>query len=1020
MLACRKDTVDPVATSVATVDGGTGTDTFEVSHSTGTFGTDLGINRSFYTPTLSDWATDLYLTGGDVDEDVEYVTQDVGDVTLSLYDGADSGISQNVYLKNTGRSGDVLTVASLTYIDTTLTDDIDIVNLYSMGSSLSASNDLNAFTSLSATTLNIMHDDETTTGAVGGHLIDGDQDYSDEDLEITIADTATDSNVALIDATNFVADLTLIGLDDNNVTVIGGLGNDALSTDSGNDDIEGGAGNDTIISGSGQDTVDGGAGNDQIFGKAGNDALDGGGGNDWIEGELGNDTIDGGTGNDTIIGGAGADTLDGGDGADVYVYENVADSPVDNVLATTLYDNLDTTTFAADGDVINIAQLLNWVSPTVQLSTDYVDTDEVNTLTKVNLAADLATVFLLGTHSPVNDGIIDAQIVTATAGDLSVVGGNTENASFLLIDVDDSGTFATANDLAIYLPGWDGATDAFTVGNFDLLTDLVAPAVTITDMNSIDFTTSEEGVAALTAELGALTAGNSWVIAAPAPSATAPSQQVVTTGTYGVGWLTVTDGAGNVGTAEDADGLFQAVHVGDGTTVLNGNSIGGSPDEYFFLDNTGGSDTVNAGGGNDHIDAQAGTHTVNAGDGNDTILWSDNASVIDGGAGSDTLQISDQTSNVTIDLRHGLQTFTLSAGGSVLRTDLSNIENITALATDASLYTINGNDGNNTFSGAAGIDTFDGEGGSDTYTGLGGVDIFNATVGTVAITDLGAGGLNDELHVANNSVAVNATVTGNWNAGGTDGANAGGDDTANVNGTVTLTIADTGVAVGYTVNLAWADVVTAATDGYTVTAAGNVGTSAITGSIADDNLTGGTGVDTIAGGAGADTITVSTDSAIDLIRYAAVTDGAAADALTGGDTISGFSLADGDLIQFAAAIEAVLVGGAGTGQVEVAVAANGTADFNAVNGGVYVFADAVTAGGLATFASVAAAANTGGAAIANVAAGETAIFVLNDGTSSGIYYFTDADANATVDAADILTLIGTVDAIITIANIEHY
>ena len=75
-----------------------------------------------------------------------------------------------------------------------------------------------------------------------------------------------------------------------NVTAIGGSGNDVVWTDAGNDTLYGDDPNDPSV-----------AGNDSLDAGSGNDSLYGGGGNDTLRGGSGNDTIDGGVGNDTAV-----------------------------------------------------------------------------------------------------------------------------------------------------------------------------------------------------------------------------------------------------------------------------------------------------------------------------------------------------------------------------------------------------------------------------------------------------------------------------------------------------------------------------------------------------------------------------------------------------------------------------------------------------------------------------------------------------------------------------------------------
>jgi Ca2+-binding RTX toxin-like protein len=66
----------------------------------------------------------------------------------------------------------------------------------------------------------------------------------------------------------------------------------------------------------GGDTVLGGEAADRLWGETGGDRLFGRGGDDLLNGGSGDDTIDGGEGNDTIVGDFGRDTIDGGGGDD--------------------------------------------------------------------------------------------------------------------------------------------------------------------------------------------------------------------------------------------------------------------------------------------------------------------------------------------------------------------------------------------------------------------------------------------------------------------------------------------------------------------------------------------------------------------------------------------------------------------------------------------------------------------------------------------------------------------------------
>ena len=90
--------------------------------------------------------------------------------------------------------------------------------------------------------------------------------------------------------------------------LIGSAFNDTLGSYSGAGMVDGGDGNDSITGNSSADTLYGAAGDDTVYGLDGDDVLYGGTGNDVLAGSLNNDTISGGAGNDVIDGGVGAGT----------------------------------------------------------------------------------------------------------------------------------------------------------------------------------------------------------------------------------------------------------------------------------------------------------------------------------------------------------------------------------------------------------------------------------------------------------------------------------------------------------------------------------------------------------------------------------------------------------------------------------------------------------------------------------------------------------------------------------------
>lgn len=187
--------------------------------------------------------------------------------------------------------------------------------------------------------------------------------------------------------------------------------------------------------------------------------------------------------------------------------------------------------------------------------------------------------------------------------------------------------------------------------------------------------------------------------------------------------------------------------------------------------------------------------------------------------------------------------------------------------------------------------------------------------------------------------------------------------------------------------------------------AGNFSTSIsgfenVTGSGVQDRITGdgqgnvidgAAGNDLIQGNGGADALTGGTGN--DRFIYASKNDGDVTAGVTAVDGTLGDAIADfntgADVMVITGALQALLAN-YGTA---ADVAANGAGDL--ATDGIFFYADAAADW---TAANVAAAANTGGNAFANLTLDDDAILVINDGADTRVYYFEDNDGNTTVDA----------------------
>lgn len=148
-----------------------------------------------------------------------------------------------------------------------------------------------------------------------------------DDVITTGDDADTISGGAGADLIDGGIDADQIDGDDGNDTLIGGEGSDTINGGAGDDSIFGGLEEgfpDSINipdatdpePGNGRDLIDGGDGNDTIFGQDDDDTILGGAGDDVIDGGIDDDLIAGSIGNDSLIGGEGDDIVTGGIGND--------------------------------------------------------------------------------------------------------------------------------------------------------------------------------------------------------------------------------------------------------------------------------------------------------------------------------------------------------------------------------------------------------------------------------------------------------------------------------------------------------------------------------------------------------------------------------------------------------------------------------------------------------------------------------------------------------------------------------
>ncbi len=107
-----------------------------------------------------------------------------------------------------------------------------------------------------------------------------------------------------------------------NDRIYGGPKNDYLSGGEGDDELFGNNGEDHLVGGTGNDELSGGLGIDLLEGDDGDDTLRGSDGDDGLLGGIGNDKLYGGNGDDSLVGNAGVDLINGGNGSNHVVQED--------------------------------------------------------------------------------------------------------------------------------------------------------------------------------------------------------------------------------------------------------------------------------------------------------------------------------------------------------------------------------------------------------------------------------------------------------------------------------------------------------------------------------------------------------------------------------------------------------------------------------------------------------------------------------------------------------------------------
>jgi Ca2+-binding RTX toxin-like protein len=524
-----------------------------------------------------------------------------------------------------------------------------------------------------------------------------------------------------------------------NGTLVGGGGNDSLT---GSGDLSGGLGDDTLT---GEGTLDGGEGDDVITGRDSTDTLIGGAGNDTIttgSGVLDVDDVQGGTGNDMVITTLrDGQRLDGGadeDELELYV-GNAAETIIN--LKTGLTTN--TTGLMADITGFEILKLRS------ESSLFITGTDVANRISvedkQLTGQPGLSVQIAAGKGDDTIEVDADFATIQGEAGNDLI---RSEQAETLEIDGgtgDDSIEATSGLNRLVGGAGKDsiqGGAEQDTVvgdlednflhggaGNNDLLdlTDASGTAPLFVDLTTatqmLTFGTSGITIGGFENVVGRQT-GN---------------DVLVTTGTArGLG------GDDVIAKAVTADGgAGNDTYLYDGATTrgnLNIDLSNAGDQDLGTPGKLSGFENVSTGGGNDTIRGSDAPNLLNGGGGNDQFLALTHLDKVIGGAGFDTADFSASRFGLQVDLADGAVTFEsgvtgLASGLEALIGSDAGHDNVTSQAVSSRLE---GRGGDDTLTSFGGNDTLRGDDGSDVINTGGGDDDVAAGDDDDQV-DLGAG-----------------------------------------------------------------------------------------------------------------------------------------------------------------------------------------------------------------------------------------------------------------------------------------
>jgi Ca2+-binding RTX toxin-like protein len=335
--------------------------------------------------------------------------------------------------------------------------------------------------------------------------------------------------------------------------------------------------------------------------------------------------------------------------------------------------------------------------------------------------------------------------------------------------------------------------------------------------------------------------------------------------------------------------IINGVNVADGTG--NDTIFGGTGNSVYYLPN--GNNYLDAGGGNDTIQASTGSSTIFGGAGNDGIWGGGGNNYIDGESGNDL--IVGEGGNSTI------------FGGTGDDTIYSGDDGASNWATSQTGTSyLNAGSGNTQLYGAGGSDTLVGGSGNDSLFAGAGNEYLEATTGNTTMT----GGAGDDTLVGGS---------------GNDSINAG-------SGSETIT---GGSGIDIIFGGADANVISAGDGGTSLS-----NSTQVTAGSGDATITGGAGIDILVGGSGTDVINAGDGG--NATYSTLVNGGSGTDTLTGGGGVYQLTVGSGTDTLVAGSGTGTFIGGAGTATYQINSGSGATNIYDSGAGDTLQFGAGIT------------------------------------------------------------------------------